>query len=164
MHIGTNGIATAIIFALYYLASNPNIRLTLRKELQDTFPDFTPGDAEFVPDPRIISELPYLNAVVDESMRLGAPLGSFPRITPKNGAVIVGEYIPEGTIVGIPAWAQMISPDNFYPEPLEFKPERWLPGGLGPGSRLNKNAIMTFSHGMYCNVLSQCFGSRVEWA
>ncbi len=94
-----------------------------------------------------LAELDYLNAVVNESLRLGAPLGNFPRVTPKGGAVIGGEYFAEGCIVSVPAWAQMISEDNFYPHPEQFIPERWLPGGLGPDSRTNRNAMMTFSHG-----------------
>lgn len=98
-----------------------------------------------------MEKLPYLDAVAEESLRLGAPLGSFPRIAPKGGAFIAGQFIPEGTIVGVPAWAQMISEENFYPQPESFIPERWLPGGLGPGSRCNKNAIMTFSHGTFAH-------------
>jgi cytochrome P450 len=97
----------------------------------------------------MVEELPYLNAVAEESFRLGAPLGSFPRITPNGGAYIAGQFIPEGTIVGVPAWAQMISEENFHPHPELFIPERWSPGGLGPGSLCNKNAIMTFSHGAF---------------
>jgi cytochrome P450 len=141
---GTNGISTAITFALFFLASNPEIYAKLKAEIKASFPDF---DGSEIFDGRMVEKLPYLSAVAEESMRLGAPLGSFPRITPKGGAHIAGQYIPEGTIVGVPAWVQMISEENFYPHPESFIPERWLPGGLGPDSRCNKNAMMTFSHG-----------------
>ena len=141
---GTNGISAAITFAFFFLASNPEVYAKLKTEIKDFFPD---SDGSETIDGKAVEKLPYLNAVAEESMRLGAPLGSFPRITPKGGAHIAGQFIPEGTIVGVPAWAQMISEENFYPHPESFIPPRWLPGGLGPGSRCNKNAVMTFSHG-----------------
>ena len=143
-YIGTNGISTALIFACFYLASHPEIQKRLKEELVAAFPDI--GSCDTL-DTQYLSLLPYLSAVVEESLRLGAPLGTFPRVTPRGGAVLAGEFIPEGTTVFVPAWAQMISEDNFYPDPLSFRPERWLPGGLGPNSRLNRNALMTFSHG-----------------
>jgi cytochrome P450 len=141
---GTNGISTAIAFAFFFLVSNPEIYAKLKAEIKAYFPDFD-GSETF--DGKMVEKLPYLNAVAEESLRLGAPLGSFPRVTPKGGAYIAGQYIPEDTIVGVPAWAQMISEENFYPLPESFIPERWLSSGLGPDSRCNKNAIMTFSHG-----------------
>jgi len=143
---GSNGISTAVTFALLYLALHPDIQTRLKRELQCAFPD---SDGSHELNIHVLAELPYLNAVTEESMRLGAPLGSFARITPCGGAVIQGTVIPEGTIVGIPSWAQMTSEQNFYPNPCEFRPERWLPGGLGPGSRLVRSAIMTFSHGPF---------------
>jgi len=143
---GTNGISAAITFAFFFLVSRPEIYDKLKAELKEFFPDL---DGSEVLDGKTVGKLPYLNAVAEESLRLGAPLGSFPRVAPKGGAYIAGQFIPEGTIVGVPAWAQMISEENFYPHPESFIPERWLPGGLGPGSRCNRNAIMTFSHGPF---------------
>lgn len=94
-----------------------------------------------------LQDLPYLSAVINEGIRLGTPFPGLPRVIPEGGAILADTFIPERTIVGVPAWAQHISPSNFWPLPLEFKPQRWLPGGLGKGSILNKSAIMTFSFG-----------------
>ena len=132
---------------MFFLVSNPEIYAKLKAEIKDFFPD-SDGSETF--DGKMVEKLPYLNAVAEESMRLGSPLGSFPRVAPKGGAHIAGQYIPENTIVGVPAWAQMISEENFCPHPESFIPERWLPGGLGPDSRCNKTAIMSFSHGAFC--------------
>ncbi|PPQ81643.1 hypothetical protein CVT24_004201 [Panaeolus cyanescens] len=143
---GTNGVSSALSITLYYLASQPETYAKLKKELQDAFPFYDP----LVPlDADMLIKLPYLNAVVNEGVRMGAPLGNFPRYVPKGGAVVAGEYFPENYIVSVPAWAQQVSEKNFYPHPESYIPERWLPGGLGKGSILNKNAIMTFSHGPF---------------
>ncbi|KAK0216583.1 cytochrome P450 [Armillaria nabsnona] len=117
--IGTNGISSALTFSLFYIASNPTLYLRLKKEFQEALH----SDASSPLGMSSLAKLEYLNAVADESLRLGAPLGSFPCITPKGGAIIGGEYIAEGCIVGVRAWAQMISEDNFYPHPEQFIPE-----------------------------------------
>ena len=94
-----------------------------------------------------LNALPYLDAVVNEALRLGSPFPGLPRVVPAEGAVLDNVFVPGGTVVGVPAYAQEIAEENFWPEPLAFKPQRWLPGGLGPGSYVNKSAIMTFSYG-----------------
>ncbi|KAK0495008.1 cytochrome P450, partial [Armillaria luteobubalina] len=140
---GTNGISSALTFSFFYLAMHMNIQHRLQEELKQAFRDHGTLNS------RTLLDLPYLNAVVMESMRLGAPLGSFYRVVPKGGASIEGEYFPQDTIIGIPAWGQMVSEDNFYPEPFSFLPQCWFPNGLGEGSRLNKGAMMSFSHGPF---------------
>lgn len=100
-----------------------------------------------------------MNAVVDESLRLGAPFPGLPRVAPKGGATLDGTFIPEGTIVGVPAWAQHTTEDNFYPMPEAFRPERWFVEGLGPETRTRRSALMTFSYGVYPHCCSHgpCF-------
>ncbi|KAH8093149.1 cytochrome P450 [Cristinia sonorae] len=137
----TSGVLT---FVFYYLLANPKAYERLRAELDEAFPD---PDAPLNLD--LLTNLPYLNGVVDESLRLGTPFPGLPRITPQGGAMIDGVFIPEGTIVGVPAYTQEIHPENFWPEPEAFKPERWLPEGLGPGSRARRGAIMSFSFGPF---------------
>lgn len=61
--------------------------------------------------------------------------------------VLEGRFIPEGTVVGIPIYAQHVDPTNFWPTPLEFRPERWLEGGLGPDTITRHSAFMAFQFG-----------------
>jgi cytochrome P450 len=61
--------------------------------------------------------LPFLNAVVNESLRLGTPF-FLPRVIPEGGVTIDGNFIPEGTMAAFAAFSQQTSPDNFYPDPL----------------------------------------------
>ena len=71
-------------------------------------------------------KLPYLNAVIEESLRIYPPAAlSLTRIVPRGGARILGRYIPAGTGVGVTSWAATHSPKNFA-LPEEFVPERWL--------------------------------------
>lgn len=72
-------------------------------------------------------ELPYLDAVVKESGRLHPPFGlPFERVVPPEGAVICGQSIPGGSIVGISAWAIHRDPETFGEDCEEWNPDRWF--------------------------------------
>lgn len=52
-----------------------------------------------------LEKLPFLNAVIDETLRLyGAAPGNLPRTAPLGGATLGGYFIPEGTIVSSQAY------------------------------------------------------------
>ncbi|KAF8148431.1 cytochrome P450 [Crassisporium funariophilum] len=137
----TSGVFTYLFFLLI---TNQDAYKKLRAELDENFSD---------PDEPIsaskLAELPYLNAVVMESLRLGTPLPGLPRVTPQSGMVLEGTYVPGGTIVGVNPYVQETSELNFYPDPMAYRPERWLPEGLGPGTITRKTAIMSFSSGAF---------------
>ncbi|OCH95943.1 cytochrome P450 [Obba rivulosa] len=141
---GSDTTAGVLIYLFYFLLTEKDAYNRLREELDNAFPD---PDAPL--DLATLDSLPYLNAVLDESLRLGTPFPGLPRVAPQGGAMVDGVYIPEDTIVGVPAYTQQTSPDNFWPAPKSFLPERWLPGGLGPGSIARKSAIMCFSYGPF---------------
>lgn len=71
-----------------------------------------------------LTTLPYLNAVLEESLRVYPPSAhNHARIVPRGGATICGVVVPEGTCVGVAALAAPLSESN-WKEPLAFKPER----------------------------------------
>ncbi|KIK60067.1 hypothetical protein GYMLUDRAFT_618578 [Collybiopsis luxurians FD-317 M1] len=139
----TSGVA---IFAFWYLLRNPHMYKRLQAEIDEVVRGYDP-EASLSGD--LLASLPYLNAVINESLRLGSPFPGLPRVVSAGGVVIDNVYIPEGTVVGCNPYAQMRSPENFYPAPWEFKPERWLPEGLGPDTITRKGALMSFSYGQF---------------
>jgi cytochrome P450 len=73
-----------------------------------------------------VRHLPYLRACLDESMRLFPPTAhGLPRVTPEEGWLITGDFIPGGTTVAISAYVAH-GDEKISPEPEKFKPERWL--------------------------------------
>jgi cytochrome P450 len=75
-----------------------NIQRKLEAEVAQLDPDYSDAGLE---------KLPYVNAVVDEALRLyGAAPGSLPRQAPKGGVTLHGGYfIPENTTVSSQAYS-----------------------------------------------------------
>ncbi|QBZ53332.1 hypothetical protein PoMZ_09009 [Pyricularia oryzae] len=77
-------------------------------------------------------KLPYLGAVIQETLRLLPPIngrGSH-RISP--GALVDGIYVPAGVMVSADPWSIGRSP-RYWAEPHAFRPERWVPGEQDEG-------------------------------
>lgn len=119
---GTDTTTYTTIVAIYnLLAGKPSMMARLKAELREALPNkamITTSDR--------LEELPYLRAVIKESLRLsqGVP-GRLPRVVPKTGARLCGQDIPPGTIVCSSAYIYNMDP-SVFPDPTEFRPERWL--------------------------------------
>ncbi|KAF2279248.1 cytochrome P450 monooxygenase-like protein [Westerdykella ornata] len=145
----TETVSTAACGAMYLTLSHPHVHQRLRQEIRDAFP--TKESIRY----STIATLPYLNAVIEESLRRYTPApASFPRRTTVEGNVICGEYVPPNMQVAVHQWSTYLSESNFA-DPLTFDPDRWLeptpekykndkkhalqPFGLGPRGCIGKN-------------------------
>lgn len=126
----------------YLLMRNPEKMAKLCHEIRSTFRN--QDEITML----ATQKMPYLNAVLEEGMRLYPPVpASVPRWVPANGEVIEGKWVPGGTAVGCPQLACGHSELNFK-RAREFIPERWLE--LPPGSEFandDKAAMQPFSMG-----------------
>jgi aspirochlorine biosynthesis cytochrome P450 monooxygenase len=88
---GAETTSTSIAAALYYLCKNPRAMRKLQDELRTEFA--TLDDITI----RKTAELPYLKAVIDESMRI-FPVASYiaPRVVGKGGAWFGKSWVAEG--------------------------------------------------------------------
>jgi cytochrome P450 len=72
------------------------------------------------------AELPYLNACLEEGLRIHPPLPiSLLRTIPVASDTINGHWVPGGTSVSMGGWAASHNPSNFV-DCDSFIPERWL--------------------------------------
>lgn len=82
-------------------------------------------DAHGLPTVEAADKLPFLDAVIKETLRLYAPLpASEPRQSPID-TTVDGYQIPAGTVVCMAPYSLHRNADVF-PDPLKFDPERWL--------------------------------------
>ncbi|MCJ1355500.1 MAG: hypothetical protein MMC33_005492 [Icmadophila ericetorum] len=98
------------------------------------------------------SKLPYLNAVINESLRIYPPVPArFPRRTTKAGAMVDGYFVPPDplypqTSLGVHQWATYHSASNFH-DPDSFIPERWLPDAPAEFQNDALSSVQPFSTG-----------------
>lgn len=72
------------------------------------------------------SKLTYLNACIEEGLRIHPPVPTgLLRTVPKSGDFIDGSWVPGGTSVAVSSWAAAHNPANFA-ECDTFIPERWI--------------------------------------
>lgn len=117
---GSETSATALSGAVYHLLRFPQRLRRLQDEIRTSFA----RDDEITYE--AVVKLPYLAAVVQETLRIYPPVpGILQRIVPREGTFIAGQYIPGGTVIGVHHYASYHSPSNFR-DPELFVPERWL--------------------------------------
>ncbi|PKU76196.1 flavonoid 3'-monooxygenase [Dendrobium catenatum] len=80
-----------------------------------------------------LPNLPLLQAIVKETLRLHPPAPiSLPRVAVED-CQVDGYLIPRGTTLLLNIWAIGRDPSVWPDEPLDFRPDRFLPGGLHEG-------------------------------
>ncbi|KAJ0024127.1 hypothetical protein Pint_09095 [Pistacia integerrima] len=116
---GTDTSAATVVWAMTYLMKNPRIMKKVQEEIRSVV-----GNKGFV-DEDDVQDLPYLKAVVKETMRL-QPTVPFlvPRETIEK-CIIEGYEIPAKTLVLVNTWAIGRDPEA-WENPEEFYPERFI--------------------------------------
>ncbi|KAI1389365.1 benzoate 4-monooxygenase cytochrome P450 [Hypoxylon trugodes] len=150
---GHDVLAITIRAIWYYLASNQHVLSKLRDEIESI-------DGEHLTSPMIpftvISKLPYLNAVIQETLRVHPNTGTIiERKAPQEGATIDGYYIPGGTTVGVNAWVLHHDQTIFGKDADEFRPERWLEASEEKRLEMNQ-CLFSFGAGTHT-----CIGKNI---
>ncbi|KXN74302.1 cytochrome P450, partial [Conidiobolus coronatus NRRL 28638] len=146
---GLETTAMGIIWTFYLLGKNPQAYEKLVDELITAFPD---KNTKITYD--MCKNLPYLTAVIYESLRVKSPSGVvLPRVVPEGGATLCGHFLPEGTVVGSSSAGIHLSEQNFQ-KADSFLPERWL----GSNSDELKNMLFSFGLGP-----RGCVGKNLAW-
>jgi cytochrome P450 len=88
---GSETTASLLSGVTYLLLRNPESYEKLKQEIRSTF------QSQEEINMTSVNKLPYMLACLDEALRMYPPIANgLPRVTPKGGARVVGEYIPEG--------------------------------------------------------------------
>lgn len=73
----------------------------------------------------VCDRLPFLDAVIKETLRLYAPIPASQPRTSTRDTTIDGYHIPAGTVVSCQAFSLHRNP-KVFPDPNTFSPNRWL--------------------------------------
>ena len=150
---GSEPVTTVLVGTLNYILGNASALNKLNHEVRHAFNSKDEITANAV------KGLPYLNAVLQEGMRMcpTTPDG-MRREIPRGGAVVAGQALPEGMVVSFPQWAGYRSEKNFK-QASSFIPERWLPTPTSSAYADDRSDVFQpFSVGN-----KNCIGQNFAW-
>ncbi|QRW07239.1 cytochrome P450 family protein [Ceratobasidium sp. AG-Ba] len=120
---GRDTTATTLTFAVYILATHPEVMVKLRAEI------FEHVGPTAYPTPENFREMKYLRAVINEVLRLFPPVPINERTPVKSTVFKSGGktfYIPAGTNTTWSVISMHRRKDLWGPDAEQFDPERWI--------------------------------------
>lgn len=113
---GTDTTANTPTYLVWAICQRPTVKAMLLAEL-GRLPD------KF--DDTHLKSLPYLNQVIEETLRIYPAVATgLLRVVPPGGANTAGHHIPGGSTVSCQAYSLQRNPQIFS-RPTEFDPSRW---------------------------------------
>ncbi|MFC4552706.1 MULTISPECIES: cytochrome P450 [Halorussus] len=113
---GHETTATALTYACWLLAGNPDARERLDAELDAVLGDRDPTFAD-------LPDLDYVEGIAREALRLYPPVYSLYR-QPKEDIVLGGYRIPADATLQLATY-NVQRDDRWWDDPEQFRPERW---------------------------------------
>ncbi|KAL2142941.1 hypothetical protein VTI28DRAFT_520 [Corynascus sepedonium] len=160
---GRDTTAALIGWIMYFLARHPVVAKKLRREVVDLFGPYAPGQPSGIKFRQVRDLLPYMNAVINETLRMTPVVPLNERVSlrdtvlPRGGGPKRDQpvFVPAGTQILIPVYALAQRSDIWGPDAGVFRPKRWIEnGGCKPGFE-----FIPFGGGG-----RQCLGPRLESA
>lgn len=148
---GTEATARALYLITFYLLDRPELLQKLRAELNTLDPQVKQS-----PSLADLERLPYLQAVISEAMRVhGSSAMPNHRVAPDE-TLHYGEWtIPPGTEIGVTTCLFGFD-ESLFPDPLSFKPERWLTADAKMKANITKISFGTGSRTVSVQLLTSC--------
>ncbi|KAK1302354.1 Cytochrome P450 78A1 [Acorus calamus] len=124
---GTDTTALLTEWAMAELVLNPHVQKKLQAEI-----DSVVGDANREVTDADVARMPYLNAIVKETLRAHppGPLLSWARLSTSDVQLSNGMVVPAHTTAMVNMWSITHDP-AVWSNPTAFDPDRFMPGGEG---------------------------------
>ncbi|CRG83418.1 Isotrichodermin C-15 hydroxylase [Talaromyces islandicus] len=117
---GSDTANTSLASIFYFLVHNPIVLDKLQHSIRKSF-----NSVDEISNGQALTSNTYLRACVDEAMRLCPPVPMLlPREVCAGGQIIMGEYFPAGTVVGVPTYA-LHHDTRYFQDAFAYNPSRW---------------------------------------
>ncbi|KAJ5175706.1 uncharacterized protein N7482_001583, partial [Penicillium canariense] len=119
---GSDTMSNTIAAFMFYMARHQRCRDLVTTEIREKFAD--PAEIRYGP---VLSSCTYLDACINEVMRIAVPAAVSPseRVTTGEGIVVDGNYFPAGITMGTSFYALNLN-EAVHRDAFKFWPERWL--------------------------------------
>ncbi|MGJ3237110.1 MAG: cytochrome P450 [Anaerolineae bacterium] len=163
---GHETTASTLTWTLYLLSEHPQIAEKLYAEIDSVLGQRPPGLDD-------LPHLPYTEQVIKEGMRMYPPVWSVGRQA-SQPTELGGYAIAQYATAIVPIWSVHRDP-RWYPQPLQFEPERWgderagavprhayLPFGGGPRICIGNAFAMMEARLLLASIVQQFQVSHVD--
>ncbi|KAF8634495.1 hypothetical protein AX15_000931 [Amanita polypyramis BW_CC] len=116
-----DAMSSGLIYGFQHLADHPDILAKVREEQERVRQD----DYDKPISLEMLDQMPYLQAVVKESMRVKPPVTMVPYRATKAFPIANNYTVPANSMV-IPSFYNSLHDSSVYPDPDSFRPGRWL--------------------------------------
>jgi benzoate 4-monooxygenase len=135
MNAGTETTTAAFTNSLYLIYKHPQVLAKVREEIEAVC------GTEEVASYETLSQLPYLRACIEESLRVRPPSSfGLPREVPAGGRMIAGQWVDGGVTVSVPTYS-LLRDEEAFEQPEQFMPERWLTDNKEKRDRMMKSHL-----------------------
>ena len=148
MFAGIDTSSHTSAYAMYQMAKYPEVQNRLFEEVKKELPA---KDSKL--SMKSLDKLPYLRAVLKETMRTHPAAPAMARVLPQS-MELNGYQIPENTVY-VFCHYHMGNSDRYIDQPGKFMPERWMRGSDGSETKVHPFLILPFGHGS-----RMCVGKR----
>ncbi|KAL4792674.1 cytochrome P450 [Aspergillus venezuelensis] len=160
---GSDTTAGAIRGTLLHLMTNPRVYLKLQDEIDNAIASgLAPATGKGLISTAETRQLPYLQAVIREALRVWPPVANiFPRDVPAGGDTVVVDgksvFLPSGVCIGYSAYGMHHSEAIYGKDAKAFRPERWLEESDSDKlTEMTRTNDLIFGYGRF-----QCLGKPV---
>ncbi|KAK3690217.1 cytochrome P450 [Podospora appendiculata] len=160
---GSDTTAGTLRATILYLISSSRVRVKLQREIDQAVRDsLAPAKGAGIISNAAAKQLPYLQAVVRESMRVWpAVTNVFPRDVPPGGDTVVGVdgkpvFLPGGAQIGYSAVAMHHDRALYGDDADVFRPERWFEADPERLAAMTRTNDLMFGYGRW-----HCLGMHV---
>ncbi|KIX07335.1 uncharacterized protein Z518_01988 [Rhinocladiella mackenziei CBS 650.93] len=124
---GQDTTSETLSHAFQALCVNKVVQEKLRSEVASLHLPLDHGDALSSEQLSKVMKLPYLEAIIKETLRLYPPhTTNIHRMVPAEGRLLDGFYLPGGVKVGTSSYVVHMNSEVFGAEVQTWRPERWL--------------------------------------
>ncbi|CAO2652154.1 Nn.00g004370.m01.CDS01 [Neocucurbitaria sp. VM-36] len=148
---GVETTAFSLSIATFHIINNPRIYDRLHKDLVDAFPNR--ASLELYP----LEQMPYLKAIIMESVRLSYGLSARNPRTHKTTIRYKDWLIPANTCISMTI-PEISHDESIFPNSREFIPERWLDNPCTPDGIPLDRFMVSFGRGT-----RSCLGITLAW-
>lgn len=149
---GFETTSSALVHTLFHLAQNQDIQNKLVSEVEEALHEVDTTSEQYYDT--VMTKIPFLDAVIKETLRLYPPLVRLERRVNIDGYKLGGLELENDQLVTIAAFAVHRNP-QYYPDPETYQPERFLPE--------NKHNLVPYTYLPFGLGPRNCVGMRFAY-